>query len=157
MRRRTGKRVADATWEKFLAAFAEHGNVTLAAKACGLGRRTVYDKLAGDAEFKARFRDAEESAIDLLEAEAWRRAVAGVEKPVMSAGKIVTFVRDYSDGLMTLLLRANRPMKYRDRVEMSGNAAAPAKVESARERIARRLAARSSDGGTDEDLGGSHG
>ena len=55
-----------------------------------------------------------ESAVDDLEAEAWRRAKEGVEKPVFQGGKQVGVIREYSDTLMATLLKAHRPEKYRE-------------------------------------------
>lgn len=49
-----------------------------------------------------------------MEAEAFRRAVKGVLKPVFHQGKITARVRQYSDPLLALLLKANLPAKYRE-------------------------------------------
>ncbi|WCL55082.1 hypothetical protein [Gimibacter soli] len=55
------------------------------------------------------FRDAETAvttgALDALEAEAVRRALHGVEKPVFRGGEQVATVTELSDGLLTLLLK----------------------------------------------------
>jgi len=51
--------------------------LTHAALQAGVGRRTVYDWLAGDAEFKAGYDNALREAIDNLEREAFRRRVEG--------------------------------------------------------------------------------
>lgn len=71
-------------------------------------------------------------AADRLEDEAVRRAVEGVERPVMYHGKPVLIpvdpkqlrgkkkpllVHDYSDALLMALLKAKKPKEYRDRVE----------------------------------------
>lgn len=100
--------------ERFLVAYAELGNVGAAAMQADVGRRTVYDWLQ-DAEYAERHRDARESACDRLEEEARRRAVDGVERPIWQRGQVVGSVREYSDRLLEMLLRANRPEKYRDR------------------------------------------
>ena len=64
---------------------------------------------------------AQECAADVLEAEACRRAVEGVEKPVgWYKGEPGGYVREYSDILTIFLLKGLRPEKYRDRVEMRG-------------------------------------
>ena len=66
-----------------------------------------------DPVFAAAWDEAEEKAADVLEAEARRRAVLGVPKPL---GKVVRdddgqpiAIRRYSDTLLLALLRAHRP------------------------------------------------
>jgi hypothetical protein len=63
----------------------------------------------------------EDNAADALEAEAWRRAVAGVREPIVSGGKVVRdddgqpiAIRRYSDNLLFALLKARRPEKFRE-------------------------------------------
>lgn len=53
-----------------------------------------------------------ETALDSLEAEAWRRAVEGAPEPVVRGGEVVAEVRKYSDSLLAMLLRAHRPDRY---------------------------------------------
>lgn len=102
----------------FIAAFSETGNVSLAAKAAGIGRRTHYDWMTDDPKYAASFRDARETAGDLLEAEARRRAAEGVEEPVYQGGKRVGTIRRYSDTLLIFLLKGARPEVYRERYEV---------------------------------------
>jgi hypothetical protein len=60
-------------------------------------------------------------ACDILEAEAHRRAVEGVEKPVgWYKGRPGGYVREYSDVLLIFLLKGLRPEKYKDRLEKRG-------------------------------------
>ncbi len=67
---------------------------------------------------------AEEVAADRLEAEAWRRAVEGVERPVgWYQGKPGGYVKEYSDVLLIFLLKGLRPEKYRERMELKGGLA----------------------------------
>ena len=62
-------------WEKaFLAALETSGIVSHAARAAGVGRRTVYDHQKADKEFYDKCRDALETAADNFEMEAMRRA-----------------------------------------------------------------------------------
>ncbi len=62
-----------------------------------------------------------EDAADTLEAEAYRRAVEGVEKPTgWYRGVAGGVVREYSDSLLMFLLKGIRPDKYKDRVEFKG-------------------------------------
>lgn len=116
---------ARETWqEKFLKAFAETGVVSDAAKVCGRSRATVYRERDRNEEFAAAWDDANEVAADVLEREAVRRAVEGVDEPVFHAGQEVGAVRRYSDRLLEFLLRARRPEKFRDnhRHEVAGEA-----------------------------------
>jgi hypothetical protein len=108
--------------KRFLEAFRQTGNITQAAALAGMDRKTHYDWLEKDPQgYGKEFRDAEEHAIDLLEAEAWRRGLKGVRKPVgWHQGKPGGFVREYSDTLLIFLLKGARPEKYRERFEHVG-------------------------------------
>ena len=106
----------------FLSAFSECGNVTLACKMAGIGRKTHYRWLEADHRYAEAFREAEQAATDYLEAEAWRRAVEGVEKPAgWYKGKAGGSVREYSDTLLIFLLKGLRPDKYRERYQVTHN------------------------------------
>jgi hypothetical protein len=98
----------------FLAEFRQTCNVRLACEQCGVGRRTVYEWRERDPEFQRQYADAEQDAVDRLEAAAWRRSVDGVELPVYQKGQLVGTTREYSDHLMIALLKAHRPEKYQD-------------------------------------------
>lgn len=50
----------------------------------------------------------------MLEDEARRRAVDGVDEPVFQGGELVGHVRRYSDRLLEFLLRGRRPTVYRE-------------------------------------------
>ena len=104
--------------DRFLEALAESGNVKLSCQAAGVGRRTAYDHRAKDAAFASAWADAMEEAADLLEQEAVRRAVEGVDKPVYQGGRMVGIVKEYSDTLLIFLLKGARPNKYRDNVKV---------------------------------------
>ncbi len=98
---------------KFLKTFLQTCHIAKAAKLAGVGRTTVYDWLRSDEAFRTSFEEVRESIRDSLEAEAFRRAVKGTRKPVYQQGQLVGYVREYSDGLLTLLLKAH-DAKYRD-------------------------------------------
>jgi len=57
--------------------------------------------------------------LQAAEDEAFRRAVEGTEEPVYHKGKVCGSVRRYSDGLLTLLLKAGDPDKYADRSKVT--------------------------------------
>jgi hypothetical protein len=129
--------------ERFLKALAETGIVTLAAEVVGVSRARVYQVQKEDLGFAAGWAEAEEQAADALEAEAWRRAVDGVREPLVSGGKLVRgddgqplSIQRYSDQLLTLLLRAHRPDRFRDRaaVEIDISDRLAERLEAARRR-----------------------
>jgi hypothetical protein len=84
----------------FLVTIRATGNVRLAASAAGINRATPYVRANRDPAFAAAWAEAEQEAIDILEAEARRRALTG------------------SDALIMFLLRAHRPERYRDSVDV---------------------------------------
>jgi hypothetical protein len=102
--------------KRFLEALSETGNVTAAIQIAGTSRTRVYELRKEDSSFASAWEEAEEIAVDGLEAEARRRAIEGVQEPLVSAGKLVRdddgepiAIRRYSDNLLLALLRAHRP------------------------------------------------
>lgn len=116
---------------RFIEAFREHKLITPACEAVGVGRTTVYDARRNDEEFAAKWAEVETEMVEAMEREAYRRAVEGVRKPLVSAGKHVTDVVEYSDGLLQFLLKARRPEQYRERhdINHSGRVDGTTKVE----------------------------
>ncbi len=98
----------------FLAAFAECGNISEAAKIAEINRMSHYHWLETDERYAVVFDQATEIACDHLEAEARRRAVEGVNEPVFYHGEVCGTVRKYSDTLLIFLLKGARPDKFRD-------------------------------------------
>jgi hypothetical protein len=140
----TKRRVTARRQQRFLAALAETGNITLAARAAAVPRSSIYEHRAADAAFAKAWEEAEQIAADRLEAEAWRRGVDGVPEPLVSAGRLVgdadgkpIFVQRYSDTLLLALLRAHKPDKFRDRtsVELDVSDRLAERLESARQRL----------------------
>lgn len=86
-----------------------------AAKKAKVPRSNIYEWLKNDPEFKMKFDEACEVAIGALEDEAVRRAHEGTVKPVFQGGKKVGLVREYSDTLLIVLLKARSPEKYKER------------------------------------------
>lgn len=87
---------------RFLEVFRSTCNVRLSADAAGIDRDTAYRRRARDPRFAARWAQAEQDGIDVLEAEARRRALTT------------------SDTLLLFLLKTHRPEKYREfiRIDM---------------------------------------
>jgi hypothetical protein len=106
----------------FLAAYANTGNVSAAARITGTPRPTHYRWMATDKDYAAAAVVALDEAADRLEAEALRRASQGWEEPVYGklpgkdtgSGRVGT-IRKYSDTLLIFLLKGARPDKYRER------------------------------------------
>ena len=71
-------------------------------------------------EFAARWDEAMRIAGDVLEAEAFRRGLEGVVRPVFQKGMQVGTIREYSDSLLKMLLSAAKPEKYGPRVALTG-------------------------------------
>jgi hypothetical protein len=85
---------------RFIESFRATGNVRLSASSAGIDRDTAYKRRGRDPRFAAAWAQAREDAIDVLEAEARRRALS------------------VSDALLMFLLRAHRPALYRERVDV---------------------------------------
>lgn len=103
--------------EQFLDGLAETASVTAAAKVTRITRKTWYKHRGADKEFAKLWEHALDAGTDALEDEAVRRGREGVLKPVFHAGKKVGSVREYSDTLLIVSLKARRPEKYRERVD----------------------------------------
>jgi len=93
--------------------------VSSSAQFAGLAEKTVYNYREKDPDFAAAWEDAIEAGTDLLEDEAMRRAVRGVEVPVFHRGKVVGSRLAYSDVLLITLLNARRPEKFKYRAEVT--------------------------------------
>lgn len=108
----------------FLKIYAECGNLTVAAVGAQIDVRAHY-KWLEDEEYRTAFDTARNTALDLLEAEARRRAIEGDEEPAVYQGglcyerlangrkKQIVYKRK-SDNLLMFLLKAGRPEQYRD-------------------------------------------
>lgn len=129
----------------FLKCYAETGSITKAALAADISRAMHYRRMKTDEAYRLAFEDAHELAIAVLEDEAIRRAVHGVDEPVTYKGMLTYLpeldekgrpvydedggmvmskkplaIRKYSDQLLQFLLRGAKPEKYRERFDHSG-------------------------------------
>ena len=100
------------------------GNITEAALAAKVRRKNHYDWLKKDPTYVDAVEAAMNVASDLLETEARRRAMEGVPEPVIRQDKDGTWkavgaIRKYSDRLLIFLMKAARPEKYRERVDVN--------------------------------------
>lgn len=110
----------DVKASQFLSALSETGSVAESCRIADVARNSMYLWRKEDAEFARRWDSAVEFAGDLLEAEAFRRAHDGYEKPIYQGGVLVGTVREYSDTLMVVLLKGLKRERYGDKVEHSG-------------------------------------
>lgn len=116
----------------FLAVMAKGGSPTRAAAAIGIDRRTAYYWRENDEEFAKDWDEAVQAGIDLLEDEARRRAHDGfiaTESFDKETGERTHYRMEYSDTLMSLMLKGRRPEVYRDKVEHSGSVEVQHSVE----------------------------
>lgn len=107
--------VQDLKKRAFVLAFARTGNKAQAARVAGINPDTPYSRQwRRDLALQAAVGQAKEVAADLIEEEAYRRAVHGVQVPVgWYRGKPGGMVRKYSDPLAIFLLKGLRPEKYK--------------------------------------------
>jgi hypothetical protein len=122
-----GKRPKLAEWQgHFLTHFAGYGIIGDACKAARVSRDIVDKYRQKDSLFAAAFADAQADAVEVLEAAARHRAVEGVRR--LKFDKMGNACidpetgepydeREYSDALLTTLLRAHSP-KYREKAEL---------------------------------------
>lgn len=107
--------------DRFLERLRNSGNVRAACKAAGVPRRTVYRWRHRFVTFRDEWDEALEDACDILEGEAWNRAL-----------------KKKSDRLLMFLLKAHRRHLYGDRLNVSiGD------IDAAIERELEKLAANS--------------
>ncbi len=109
----------------FLAAFRQCGTWRIAAAAAGIHRGTIRQWREWDPEFAQACKDAEEDAIDLIEARAHQLSTEGVLEPVYCQGIHVGDVRKFEPRLMQFMLQSRRREVYGQKVglEHSGQIA----------------------------------
>src|SRR5215212_1788370 len=118
----------EALRRRWLDAFRVSGSVSHTCRQAGVSRSALYEWRASDPAFAAGMDEAGEEATDLLEEEARRRAVEGIERlrfgrdgrALVDPRTGSAYVeRQYSDALLMCLLRARRPRLYRDNVDLT--------------------------------------
>lgn len=111
--------ITNSKQRAFLSAFRESGNVRLACEVAGVARSSHYRWLRDEPAYQEAYGVDLENAADILEAEAYRRAVEGVEEPVgWYRGEAGGTVRKFSDSLTMFLLKGLRPERYGNRPEL---------------------------------------
>lgn len=120
---------------EFCRILAETANVRQAIRELGLKVTFVYDWRNTDEKFRKMWEEADLAATSYLEEEARRRATEGVDKPIYgptydetTSADGVTVIRkgyglvgterQYSDQLLTVLLKAHNPARFRENVSI---------------------------------------
>mgnify|MGYP000193316460 CR=1 FL=1 len=141
--------MADAWAQPFLTALRATGVVSVAARRIGISPTTVYARRKSDADLDQAIEEALEEATDVMEAEMVRRAVEGVEEPVVYQGSLATVidpetgvsrpltVNKRSDTLLMFALKGRRKVYATERTELSGRDGEPLGSLSETERAAR--------------------
>ncbi len=130
IRRRRPTQPHGSWQDKFIEELRTHGMVRRACREVHISYQTAYDArkkaiaarpadAQGADDFAARWEDAIEEVIERMEGEAFHRGVEGYAEPVYYRGEEVGEITRYSDGLLSLLLKANRPKKYRENIDVT--------------------------------------
>lgn len=115
-------------WHKpFLASLKAGSTLKDACAAAGISKQNAYQARQRDEAFAVAWAEAWEDGAEVMEAELFRRAVTGIDKPVYQGGKLVGVIREYSDTLLIFGLKARKPETYREnqRIEHVGAEDAP--------------------------------
>lgn len=122
---------------QFIAAYQQTGIINRGLRASGLSRTTVKNWEIKYPVFGRLVKEAHEYAVDEWEEEARRRAVDGVDHPVIYKGEITTTYKDYSDRLMEVMLAGHRPQFRRGggQLELTGPGGGPIQVQAVDRRI----------------------
>lgn len=117
----------------FLRSFARYGIVAQGCRAANISRVSYNHWVGSDKWFAERAKVAKDIAADHIESEAFRRAVEGVDEPVIFQGEVSMVedpetgekrpltVKKYSDPLMQLVLKGTRPEKYRENINLQAD------------------------------------
>ena len=127
---RTVRKITKRKRRELIALLSEGSFIGRACEAIGVTRQGVHKLQQRDPEFARQIELARSIGAGVLEDEALRRAVQGVDRPVFQGGKLVGHVREFSDTLLLALLRAHLPEKYteRSKTELTGADGGPVKI-----------------------------
>jgi hypothetical protein len=107
----------DAVKNTFLEAVRRTGLVAKSAKAAGTNSRRIKTECEVDKEFGADFQEALVEYAESCQAELHRRAIDGVEEDVYFQGVVCGTKINYSDSLLTTLVKAKSP-EYREKLSV---------------------------------------
>lgn len=126
---------------QFIAALAASGVVTDAAKTVGASLEAFYAlrNRPGAEEFRAAWDEAVDRALVRVEAGAVGRAIEGVEKPIVSGGKLLGWHKVHNEALVMFLLRQRRAARYGAELTLSLKPGHPLYEKIKREVIAEDM------------------
>lgn len=136
--KKAGRKISETAFRNILARIREGGLPGGAVEKEGVPVSAFYSLIERD---PARLEELKKAVIQgpvsRLAAEAHRRAVEGVEKPVFHKGVEVGSVREYSDTLLMFLLKKWHPEVYDDKPASLVNTVVnnPAKAREIEERL----------------------
>lgn len=110
--------------DEFIAELERCGNITAAAKVCGIDRKTVYNAADADKVFAERKTEALAVYADKVRAKVGELATEGVLKPIWYQGRIVGYERVISERMLELEAKRVDPT-YRDKDPNGAGAGAP--------------------------------
>lgn len=105
------------------------GNESEARRYAGVRATAVRKALNDDPDFEEQVLECKSRIADMLEQEAFHRAVNGTVKNVYYKGEIVGEQTEYSDSLLMFLLKGNKPEKYGDKTTLMGSKSEPLTIE----------------------------
>ena len=120
---RPGGKPNDVSWHQaFIQVLLKTANVAQACRIAKVSRKTAYAHKEKFPDFAEAWLEAEETGLDDLYGEAFRRAFHGANKPVYQQGVKVGEICEYDNRLLMWLLERKRPEIFGDKskVELSG-------------------------------------
>lgn len=124
------KKFTPEVQELFLQILEDTASPKQAAQVCGISRRLAFEYKQNDLDFRRRWEQAIEVAMDALLDEAYRRACIGVEEPVVYQGQLSMTkdaatgedrpltVRKHSDRLLEVMLKFRYGDQLADRLRV---------------------------------------
>ena len=106
--------ISPARQRAFIAHLAATGIVTQAAKHIGASLEALYRlrNKAGAEEFRTAWNEAADRGVARIEDGALQRAIEGVDRPIVSGGKLLGWHRVHNEGLVMFFLRNRRTERY---------------------------------------------
>ena len=120
---------------RFCVALARYGTVTHALIEAGMTFKEAYSWREQNPEFKKAWDNALVISTDIVELAARQRAIHGVSRFQVSAGKVVmhndqpVMITEYSDRLLEVILKGRRRDVYGDQVTHRGDPTAPINIK----------------------------
>ena len=124
------KKFTPEVQELFLQVLEDTASPKQAAQVCGISRRLAFEYKQNDLDFRRRWEQSIEVAMDALLDEAYRRACIGVDEPVIYQGQLAMTkdaatgedrpltVRRHSDRLLEVMLKFRFGDQLADRLRV---------------------------------------